>query len=127
MLYDRFDTASASNLGGDDGAGVAAPTESSTQKTASHLTRLGRTACGDHAVRGTERDERAPGKEEVYSFGEIEGLQVLGVLLATQLVLGVLLAPHGRRELRGNRGCTSQDLAVHMEGDDVARVWGALG
>ena len=31
-----------------------------------------------------------------------ESLRVLGVLLATRLVLGVLLARHGRRELRGN-------------------------
>eukprot|EP00964_Phaeocystis_antarctica_P081926 scaffold51302_cov34-Phaeocystis_antarctica.AAC.1 len=46
-------TAPASNLGGVEDGKVAAPTQSSTQKTASHLIRLGRTACGvDHAVRG---------------------------------------------------------------------------
>eukprot|EP00964_Phaeocystis_antarctica_P077372 scaffold48008_cov54-Phaeocystis_antarctica.AAC.1 len=46
-------TAPASNLGGGDDGKVAAPAQSSTQKTASHLIRLGRTACGvDHAVRG---------------------------------------------------------------------------
>ena len=50
VSYDGFDTASASNLGGGDDGKVAAPTQSSTQKTASHLIRLGRTACGvDHA------------------------------------------------------------------------------
>eukprot|EP00964_Phaeocystis_antarctica_P029022 scaffold16347_cov49-Phaeocystis_antarctica.AAC.2 len=45
-------TAPASNLGGGDDGKVAAPTKSSTQKTASHLIRLGRTACAvDHVVR----------------------------------------------------------------------------
>eukprot|EP00964_Phaeocystis_antarctica_P129532 scaffold93372_cov30-Phaeocystis_antarctica.AAC.1 len=52
VSYDGFDTASASNLGGGDDGKVAAPTQSSTQKTASHLIRLGRTACGvDHVLR----------------------------------------------------------------------------
>ena len=45
MSYDGFDTASA-NLGGGDDGKVEAPTQSSTQKTARHLIRLGRTACG---------------------------------------------------------------------------------
>ena len=54
MLYDGFDTASA-NLGGGDDGKVEAPTQSSTQKTARHLIRLGRTACGvEYAVRGPE-------------------------------------------------------------------------
>ena len=55
VSYGGFDTASASNLGGGDDGKVAAPAQSSTQKTASHLIRLGRTACGvDHAVRGAD-------------------------------------------------------------------------
>ena len=55
VLPDGSGTASASNLGGGDDGKVAAPTLSSTQKTASHLIRLGRTACGvDHAVRGAD-------------------------------------------------------------------------
>jgi len=41
VSYDGFDTASASNLGGGDDGKVAAPAQSSTQKTASHLIRLG--------------------------------------------------------------------------------------
>ena len=54
MLHDGSGTASASNLGGGDDGKVAAPTQSSTQKTASHLIRLGRTACGvDHVLRTT--------------------------------------------------------------------------
>eukprot|EP00964_Phaeocystis_antarctica_P128582 scaffold92375_cov66-Phaeocystis_antarctica.AAC.2 len=91
---------------GDDGE-VAAPTHFSTQKAASHLIRRGGITCGtDHAVRGPKGTRSAPDKAEVYSRaggarlrGERENLQVLGVLRATRLVLGVLLARHGRREL----------------------------
>ena len=65
MSYDGFDTASASNLGGGDDGKVAAPTQSSTQKTASHLIRLGRTACGvDHAVRGADPPPHPPPRIE---------------------------------------------------------------
>ena len=120
MLYDGFGT-SASNLGAGDHGKVAAPTHSSTQKAASHLGRRGRTTCSaqTNALREVPREiRRAPGKAEVYTtvrvgrdFDERESLQVLGVLRATRLVLGVLLARHGRRELRRTRGCTSRGLA----------------
>ena len=58
-------------------------------------------------------------------FGEREGLHVLGVLLATRLVLGVLLAHHGRRELRGNIEGAPHEVSrgVHA-GEDVACVCG---
>ena len=80
--------------------------------------KLGQTERGEEGAREEARGGR--------DFGEREGLQVLDVL-ATRLGLGVLLARHGRRELRGNRGCTSRGLAVHLEGEDVACVRGARG
>jgi hypothetical protein len=47
-----------------------------------------------------------------------ESLQVLGVLLATRLVLGVLLARHERRELRDNTEVCTSGLAPSNGGGD---------
>ena len=134
MLYDGFGT-SASNLGAGDHGKVAAPTHSSTQKAASHLGRRGRTTCSaqTNALREVPREiRRAPGKAEVYTtvrvgrdFDERESLQVLGVLRATRLVLGVLLARRGRRELRGNiEGAPHEVSRGAYAGEDVACVCG---
>ena len=85
----------------------AAPTQSSTQKAARYLSRRGRITCG--CREGERGQESARERERVGIDIQLrcvcvrgESLQVLGVLLATRLVLGVLLTRHGRRELRGN-------------------------
>ena len=58
----------ALNSGAGDDGEDAAPTNFSTQKTASHLIRRGGITCGaDHAVRGPKGMRSAPDKAEVYS------------------------------------------------------------
>jgi hypothetical protein len=52
-----------------------------------------------------------------------ESLQVLGVLLATRLVLGVLLARHERRELRGNTEVCTSGLAPSNGGGGDGVGW----
>ena len=109
----------APNLGAGGNGEVAALTHSSTQKAASHLIRRGRTTCGADHICGEKYRERMKGaREETWvgqaSVRERESLQVLGVLRATRLVLGVLLARCGRRELRRNRGCTYKSLQAEV-------------
>ena len=93
MSYDGFDTASA-NLGGDDGK-VAAPTQSSTQKAASHLVRQGRITCGveDREVRGPPSRTSSPPPSQGLKLG---GAQETGP--ATEMVRS-----EGRQDGRGAR------------------------
>ena len=87
----------APNLGvGDDGK---APTQSSMHKAARYLSRRGRITCG--RVEEGAKENGGTNQVRIDSF-EVCVRESLGVLLATRLVLGVLLARHGRRELRGN-------------------------
>ena len=96
MSYDGFDTASA-NLGGDDGK-VAAPTQSSTQKAASHLVRQGRITCGveDREVRGPPSRTSSPPPSQGLKLG---GAQETGP--ATEMVRGEGRSRWARGEGRG--------------------------
>ena len=106
----------------------AAPTQSSTQKAARYLSRRGRITCG--CREGERGQESARERERVGIDIQLrcvcvrgESLQVLGVLLATRLVLGVLLARHERRELRDNTEVCTSGLAPSNGGGGDGVGW----
>ena len=91
------------------------------QTGANHLwVPRGREGSGERQGKGTRR-YRYTASMGVCVRGE--SLQVLGVLLATRLVLGVLLARHERRELRGNTEVCTSGLAPSNGGGGDGVGW----
>ena len=118
----------APNLGAGDDGKVSARAQSSTQMAARYLSRRGRITCG--CREGERGQESARERERVGIDIQLrcvcvrgESLQVLGVLLATRLVLGVLLARHERRELRDNTEVCTSGLAPSNGGGGDGVGW----